>query len=200
MEALLKERMRVGLVEQQLRTELEADVKRKTAHLMRAIEELQSEIEARKHMEAQVEESNTELFYATQQVKAAEKVSGLFHNMVNMLKSVNASAGLVSDQMKQSKIANVVRVGNLIREHAGKLDQFMANDPRGQKLPQYIAQLAEHLANEQAMLTKEFETIRLSIEEIMRLEQNHTKAVWQKSPQTKTATAVEEAPLGFISF
>jgi hypothetical protein len=33
------------------------------------------------------------------------------------------------------------------------LGDFMARDPRGQKLPVHIAQLAEHLANEQTTLS-----------------------------------------------
>ena len=56
--------------------------------------------------------------------------------------------------------SGVVHVGTLIREHVKDLGDFMARDPRGQKLPVYIAQLGEHLANEQTILSRELEVLR----------------------------------------
>jgi hypothetical protein len=178
MESLLKERQQTAQQEKRIRAELEEEVKKKTAHLSQAVFELQAEIDRRTRVEAQVEKSNTELLYASQQVKAAESVNTLMHNMVEMLKSVNVSASLVADHMRQSKIAKVVGVGNLVREHARDLREFMSRDPRGQELPQYVALLAEHLDNEQAQLTRELDTIRKSLEEIVAMEQNHTRSTW----------------------
>ncbi len=51
----------------------------------------------------------------------------------------------------------------------------MARDPRGQKLPVYIAQLAEHLANEQTTLSSELESLRKNIEEVEAEQQSYTK-------------------------
>ena len=55
------------------------------------------------------------------------------------------------------------------------LGDFMARDPRGQKLPVYIAQLAEHLANEQTTLSSELESLRKNIEEVEAEQQSYTK-------------------------
>jgi hypothetical protein len=201
MEGLLKERLRMTKMEEGLRAELQEEVKKKTAYMMRAMEELQAEIDARKSMEAQVEESTSQLFSASRQVKAAESVNGLVEGMVNMLQSVNVSASLVADQVKQSKLANVVRIGNLISEHADNLGEFMSKDPRGQKLPQYISQLAEHLMNEQTSLTRELDTIKHSLEAIIALEQSHTTTIWEKTNGTHAA-AVGTDPVasGFNAF
>lgn len=199
METLLKERRRVEEQDKRMQAELEVEVKKKTAYLTRAIEELHEEIDRRTAVEARMEQSNTELYHATQQVKAAEKVNHLLHKMMSVVKSVNLSASLVSDQMKQSKIANVVRVGNLVRDNKANLGQFMSRDPRGQKLPQYIAQLAEHLDNEQTLLTRELDGIKKNIEEIMAMQQNHADAAWQaESPKTVTviAAATQSATTG----
>ena len=54
-ESLFKERLRLEQEEIRLRAGLEAEVQKKTAHLTRAIEALQAEIEERKRMEAEVE-------------------------------------------------------------------------------------------------------------------------------------------------
>jgi hypothetical protein len=58
LETMLKERMRMERVEQQLRAELELEVKAKTAHLTRAIEELMREMEETKRMSAIFETSS----------------------------------------------------------------------------------------------------------------------------------------------
>jgi hypothetical protein len=57
LETMLKERLRMERVEKQLRTELELEVKSKTEHLTRAIEELMSEMEETKRMGAIIETS-----------------------------------------------------------------------------------------------------------------------------------------------
>ena len=55
LETLLKERLHTEQVERQMRAELESEVKRKTAHLVRANDQLQAEMAERKRMDAEVE-------------------------------------------------------------------------------------------------------------------------------------------------
>jgi hypothetical protein len=164
LETLLKERLRLEREERHLRSELESEVKKKTAYLSRALEELQSEMDSRKRMEAEIEKTQKELLAASRQAGMVETAAGVLRNLGDILKNANVSASLVSDQVKQSKISNVVHVGALIREHVKDLGEFMERDPRGQKLPVYIAQLAEHLANEQTTLSRELESLRKIIE------------------------------------
>jgi phosphoglycerate-specific signal transduction histidine kinase len=192
-ETLLKERLRLEREEQRLRSELESEVKKKTAYLSRAIEELQSEIDGRKRMEAEVEKTQKELLAASRQAGMVEIAAGVLHNVGNMLKSADVSANLVSDQVKQSKIANVVHVGNLIREHVKDLSDFMARDPRGQKLPVYIAQLAEHLANEQTTLSSELESLKKNIAEAEVEQQSYTELM-SKNGVVKAAAPAEQTP------
>ena len=58
LETMLKERVRIERVEKQLRAELELEVKSKTAHLTRAIDELMREMDATKRMAAIIETSS----------------------------------------------------------------------------------------------------------------------------------------------
>ncbi len=194
-ETLLKERLRMEQEEKRLRGELESKVKEKTAHLMLAIDELKSEIVERERMEAEVERTHKELLAASRQAGMAEIADCVLHNVGKMLKSINVSASLVSDQMKQSKINNIVRIGTLIREHEEDLGDFMAHDPRGKKLPVYIAQLAEHLTNEQTTLSTELEFIKKNIEnikEIVAMQQNHAKLTGE-TDTSKITASVEAA-------
>ena len=179
--------------EKRLRAELESEVKKKTAYLTRAIEELQTEIDGRKRVEAEVEKTHKELLAASRQAGMVEVAAGVLRNVGNMLKSVDVTASLVSDHVKQSKIANVVHVGALIREHVKDLGDFMTHDPRGQKLPAYIAQLAEHLATEQTTLSSELESLRKNIEEVEVEQESYTKLM-SKDDVAKAAAPVEQAP------
>ena len=191
-ETLLKERLRFEREERRLRAELESEVKKKTAYLSRAIEELQSEIDGRKRMEAEIEKTQKELLAASRQAGMVEIAAGVLRNVGNILKNANVSASLVSDQVKQSKIANVVHVGNLIREHVKDLGDFMARDPRGQKLPVYIAELAEHLANEQTTLSSELDSLRKNIEEAEAEQESYTELM-SKEDAAKVTAPVEHA-------
>ncbi len=175
LETLLKERLRLEREEKHLRTELGSEVEKETAHLSKVIVELQSEIDGRKRMEAEIEKTHKELLTASRQAGMVEIAAGVLRNVGNILKNADVSASLVSDQVKQSKIANVVHVGALIREHVKDLGDFMARDPRGQKLPVYIAELAEHLANEQTTLSSELESLRKNIEEAEVEQESYTK-------------------------
>jgi hypothetical protein len=165
-ETLLQERRRVEREEKRLRDGLELQVKEKTAHLTRTVEELQLEIAERKRVEAEFERTQKELLAASRRAGKAEIAERVLRNVGDMLKSVNASAALVSDPMQQSRISHVVQFGSLIRAHAADLGDFVTRDPQGQKLLTYIAQLAEHLVEEQALLKTELEFLRKHIEHI----------------------------------
>jgi DNA repair exonuclease SbcCD ATPase subunit len=175
LETVLKERARVEREERRMRAELESEVKKKTAYLMRAIEELQAEIDARKRAEAEVETTHWELRTVSRKAESAQIAASVLRSVGNMLKSVNISANLVSNQMKKSKIANVAHVGALIRDHAADFGKFMTNDPMGRKLPVYIAQLGEHLDGEQAILSTELESLKRNLEHIRQILVMHQK-------------------------
>lgn len=175
LESLLKERVRVEREEKRIRGELEWEVQKKTAHLTRAIQELQAEIDGRKQAEAEVEVTQLELRAVARRLESAEITASVLRSVGNMLKSVNVSASAVSDQVKESKIANIVHIGVLLREQAKDLNRFMTQDPRGRKLPVYIAELGRQLAGERATLTTELDSIRKNVEHIKDILAMHQK-------------------------
>ena len=144
-------------------------------------------------MEAEVEKTHKELLAASRQAGMVEIAASVMRNVGSMLKNADASAGLASNQVKQSKISNIVHVGNLIREHVKDLGEFMARDPRGQKLPVYIAELAEHLASEQTTLSNELDSLRKNIEEAEAEQQSYTQLM-SKEEVAKDTSPVKPAP------
>ena len=201
LEALLKERMRVEQEEQRMRIDLQEEVKKKTSYLMRAIEQLQAEMNERKRVEGEAQSARWELSAVSRQAEMAQIASKVLQGVGDMLKSVNVSADMVSDQVKQSKIANVVRVGVLIREHGANLGEFMVRDPRGQKLPVYIAQLAEHLSMEQSGLLTQLELIKDNLQKITLMQQDYCKLAGQahKEDGADTPDAPREAETATVA-
>jgi hypothetical protein len=59
----------------------------------------------------------------------------------------------------------------------------MAQDPRGKKLPLYIAQLAEHLSIEQNALLVELESLKKNLKEIVAMQQSYVKP--SSTPSTR---------------
>ena len=189
LETMLDERLQIENRERQLRAELESGVKKETVYLTRVIEELKVEMEMLKRTDTQVQPPKTEPPAARDPVKAAEACTGVLQEIDQMLKSVKTTAGIVSSPVKQTTLANVVNVGNLIREHAGDLGSFMARDPRGKKLPQYIAKLAKHLAREQAALSQELDSLRKQLERIMAMQEGQGRVAWQDQPVEAAGSA-----------
>lgn len=193
LESLLKERIRVEREEQRMRKDLEEEVKKKTTYLMRAIEELQSEMNERKRMETEAQTARWQLDVVSRKAEMAQIAASVLQSVGEIVRSVNASADLVSGNVKQSKIANVVRVGALIREQGQDLGDFMTRDPRGQKLPVYIAQLAEHLSDEQTSLLTELESIKENLQKIAIMQEEYSKLAGE-AEAAGTADLIQSAP------
>jgi PAS domain S-box-containing protein len=124
------------------------------------------DITSLKEAESRVETINKELIRASRQAGMAEVATGVLHNVGNVLNSVNVSARVVADMMRQSKVANLAKAVDLLREHESDMGVFIAKDPKGKQLPGYLAQLAEHLANEQVDGIKELEDLTKNIDHI----------------------------------
>jgi hypothetical protein len=177
LETMFNERMRVEREEQRMRAELESEVKKKTAYLTRVLVELQTEIAERKRMESVIETTHFELCAVSRQARLVQMAASVMERVREMLSSVNISTSLISDHARQSKIANVVRFGSLIPDHAADLGKFMRDDPRGRKLPEYIEQLAEHLAAEQTNLLNELDSLKTNLDKIMAIQRDYAKLV-----------------------
>jgi two-component system, NtrC family, sensor kinase len=191
LETLLKERRRVEQAEAQAeenaQAKLESQVREQTAELLRANEELQetaatlkAEIARRERAQAEKEKTHKELLKVSRAAGMSEVATGVLHNVGNVLNSINISASIVAEHLNEFNIANIARAANLMRDHVDDIGNFMANDPKGKQLPDYLAQLATHLSTEQSLLVKEIGFVKMKIEhikEIVAAQQNYGKVV-----------------------
>jgi PAS domain S-box-containing protein len=131
-----------------------------------------------KQAEAKLESTHKQLVEASRQAGMAEVATTVLHNVGNVLNSVNISAAVVSERVRNSKAANLGRAAELLKEHAKDLPRFLSEDSKGRKLPEYFASLADCLAAEQREMLRELSALCANIEhinEIVTMQQNYAR-------------------------
>lgn len=174
---------------------LETEVQNRTAELKERTVLLEKEIEARSQMQAEIERVHRRLLEASRLAGQAEVATGVLHNVGNVLNSVNVSANLLVEQTRQSRVAAVGRVAELVNAHSGDLAAFFSHDPKGSQLPPYLTALSEHLKREQKIALEELEALRKNIDhikEIVAMQQSYGKVAGVTTKEN-VAELVEDA-------
>jgi PAS domain S-box-containing protein len=138
-----------------------------------------TDITGRKQAEAELKKAHDELLEASRFAGRAEVATSVLHNVGNVLNSVNVSAALITDRLKRSKAANLLKVVALLQDHAADLARFLTEDPKGKQLTPYLQQLAQHLVDEEKLVLTELDSLRTNMEHIkgiVAMQQNYAKA------------------------
>jgi PAS domain S-box-containing protein len=124
------------------------------------------DITARKESGEELERVHKQLMIASRQAGMAEVATNVLHNVGNILNSVNISASLVIERVKQSKAPGVSRLAALLQEKGSAAGEFLANDERGKRIPEYLTSLGEQLMGDQKMALEELASLRDNLEHI----------------------------------
>jgi PAS domain S-box-containing protein len=154
------------------------------------------DITERKRAEASLQDLHRQLLDASREAGMAEVATNVLHNVGNVLNSVNVSASLVADRVKKSKISSLVKVVSLLRQHEHDLGVFIIADPKGKRLPAYLALLSEHLLADQKTNVQELDSLRENIDhikEIVAMQQRYAMAAGV--PELLDLTALVEDSL-----
>lgn len=109
---------------------------------------------------------NRELVEASRFAGMAEVATGVLHNVGNVLNSVNVSATLVSDRIRQSKVLRIHQLAAMLKAHEEDLVVFLSTDPKGRQIPKYIYELSSYLEGEHRMLLGELGQLTKYVEHI----------------------------------
>jgi two-component system, NtrC family, sensor kinase len=140
--------------------------------------ELQNQVQAKERALADLAAAQSSLLAMSRAAGMAEVATGVLHNVGNVLNSVNVSCSLLQDQIRQSRAGNVAKVAEMLAEPEGGLVRFLAEDPRGQKIPAYLASLAAALRDEQDLMSREARSLQDRIEhikEIVSMQQTYAR-------------------------
>jgi PAS domain S-box-containing protein len=96
---------------------------------------------------------------ASHQSGMAEVATGVLHNVGNVLNSLGVASSTAQSRLKASQFDRVQKVAGMLEEHRHDLGQFLIDDPRGRRLPEYLGALGSQLQKDAAEIHAEFETL-----------------------------------------
>lgn len=159
---------------------LEETVRQRTYELSERNEELIHEIDERKRAQAEVQALHNQLLDTSRRAGMAEVATGVLHNVGNVLNSVNVSANLLRDQLRESKVAGLTKAAEMMSAQGEALGRFMQEDAKGRQLPAYLGKLADHLMSQQRSMNEELARLTSNLEhikEIVQLQQSYGKSI-----------------------
>ena len=127
---------------------------------------LQREIEERKRIELKMERTHQQLLTTSRLAGMAEVATYVLHNVGNVLNSVNLLGAAIAKDVHDSQVGDVKKLGDLLASKGQDLGRFVTEDPRGQKVPNYLKRLGAHLAEEQLDLNNKIEFLTENIQHI----------------------------------
>jgi len=141
--------------------------------------ELREQVAAKDVALAELAEAQNRLIDLSRISGMAEVATGVLHNVGNVLNSVNVSATIVADHLRELRICQMSELVRVLVERKGDLNEFIANDSRGQRVLPYMGKLTQHLEQERDQLGKEVGTLAhhiSHIKEIVAMQQTYARS------------------------
>lgn len=155
---IARQRVQDALIE--AKATLEHRVKERT-------QELQDQVAAKELAMTKLADAQSSLVEMSRAAGMAEVATGVLHNVGNVLNSVNVSCDLIMNQLRESRVANIEKLAELIAAQSqDSLGQFFSEDQRGRQIPAYIVSLSPVLKEEQQLILKETQALHQRIDHI----------------------------------
>jgi signal transduction histidine kinase len=141
--------------------------------------ELREEVTAKDAALAELAEAQKHLIELSRISGMAEVATGVLHNVGNVLNSVNVSATIVADRLRESRVTRIGELVQVMESHKAHLSEFFANDPQGQRVLPYMSKLSRHLEDERNQLGVEVATLAQHvghIKEIVSMQQTYARS------------------------
>jgi len=127
---------------------------------------------------AELIQTQAELLETSRLAGMAEVATSVLHNVGNVLNSVGVSAELAASKVREFKIDSLKKVAELLQQHSADLPAFLATDPRGKVLPDYLLKLAVRLSEPQQGILEEMAMLQKNIDhikEIVAMQQSYAR-------------------------
>jgi PAS domain S-box-containing protein len=124
------------------------------------------DVSARKHAAREVERLHQQLVTASRQAGMADVATGVLHNVGNVLTSVNITVHEVLDRLRTSRLSHLHKVVEVFQREGPRLPVFLAEDPNGRRLPDFLVKLDAYLAEENQRLRTDVESLVRHFEHI----------------------------------
>jgi len=124
------------------------------------------DVTARKKAEQELAETYKNLVEVSRTAGMAEVATGVLHNVGNVLNSLNVSATVIAAGLRQSKADSLAKLSTLLGSHAADLGDFLTRDPKGRRVPEFIASLSQHFLEERERLQRETHSLQENVDHI----------------------------------
>ncbi len=138
------------------------------------------DITERKKWESEFESLHKQLVEASRHAGRAEVATSVLHNVGNVLNSVNISASVVADKIRNSATDNLSKMLELLKAHENDLSHFLTKHEKGKKLVVYLDTLIKHLDKEKGKVLEEMKYLGRNLEhikEIVSMQQNYARVL-----------------------
>ena len=179
-----------------LNVTLESRVEQRTSELSDANTQLGASLEAQKEMQQR-------LVDASRLTGMADVATAVLHNVGNVLNSVNVSVEVATETLVRSKASGLTKIAEMLASERDDLGRFFTNDPRGQKLPEYIAKLAEVVKRDNVMVMDELKSLKGNVDHIkviVGMQQSHAKAGGAMEPLDLRALLEELLKFNIVTY
>jgi PAS domain S-box-containing protein len=143
----------------------------------------------------ELEKTRRNLLDASRVAGMAEIATGVLHNVGNVLTSLNVSADVLGKGLRHSKVETLSKLAALMHEHADDLGNFIVNDPKGRRVPEFLDSLSKHMVEERDRLSRELASLQQNIDhikEIITMQQAYATMAGVVEP-LDSGTLVEDA-------
>lgn len=110
------------------------------------------------------------------QAGMSEIAVNVLHNMGNALNSVNVTADIIEQDVRNFKVDFLRKVVDLLQQNQARLPEFLETDERGQKILPALAKVAESLRRNQGDLSEKLTNLRdqvIRMNSIVHAQKNH---------------------------
>jgi PAS domain S-box-containing protein len=160
-----------------------------------AVRGILTNITAQKEAGEQLDKLNRKLMETSRQAGMSEVATGVLHNVGNVLNSVNVSVSVIHDQLDRSQAANLGKVSALLDAHRDHLGDFLTQDAKGRRIPEFLTHLGGALEEEHSQIAREMQTLQHNLEhikEIVAMQQSYAQ-VAGVTEDLPVASLVEDA-------
>jgi len=120
-------------------------------------------------MLGKLERSHEAMVRAARDAGMSEIATGILHNIGNVLNSVNVSANLMTTRVRESKLAKLEKLRELVESKGERLGEFIATDPKGKHVGPFLCEVARSLRSEHEAQTAELNSLSEGIEHMRSL-------------------------------
>ena len=114
----------------------------------------------------ELEKIHEELLEVSHRAGMSEIATGVLHNVGNVLNSVNVSATIIDDRLRESKVDKLIQAMDLVQEHVNDLAYFVTEHPQGKHLVAFLNELGKQLIVEREGIAEELRSLIKNIEHV----------------------------------